>query len=83
METIKSEFMKVSKSDLVKGSITAMITIILTALYNSLEAGQFPTDIHFWVVELKLGLGAGISYVLKNWITNSKDQFLKKETPVN
>lgn len=79
METLKSQFLKLTKHDLVKGFLMAALTVIVTSLISVLETGIFPTDWIFWKTKIILGLSAGCAYLLKNWLTNSDDKFLKKE----
>ena len=81
MEKITSAFLSLVPKDVIKGAITAALTIIVTALYNAIGLGTIPTDFNFWKTQFMLGLGAGVAYLLKNFLTNSNDQFLKKEDP--
>ena len=64
--------------DLVNGLVVAFLSSFLTGLVATLEAGQLPT-----ATELKssllVGLAAGISYLLKNLLTNSQGQLLSSE----
>jgi hypothetical protein len=50
----------------------------LTGLITTLDSGTLPT-----LAELKqagiVGLTAGLSYLLKNLLTNSQDELMKKE----
>lgn len=70
--------------DLLKGFVVAMFTAILTGLYTSLSA--IPPHLPN-LIELKAlgvsGLIAGIGYIIKQLITNSKDQLLKAEPKPN
>ncbi len=67
--------------DVTKGLITAIISSILTGIYTSIASNppKFPSTLDDWKPILLVGLGAGISYILKNLFTNSNDQFMKKE----
>ena len=66
--------------DLGKGFIVAIISSLITGLYTSLSAipPHFPN-----VADLKtmglVALGMGITYLMKNFLTNNSDQFLKKD----
>ena len=75
---MKSNFFTLDWKDLGKSAITAAITALLTALMQSLNSGNLPT-----VEELKASLVmaaiAGISYLVKNLLTNSTDTFGKAE----
>lgn len=74
----QSILFKINIRDLLKGFITAFITSALTVIIQLLDSGHFPG-----IAQLKsagiVGLIAGCSYVIKNVLTNSDDQFLKKE----
>lgn len=74
-----SPFLTLSPKDIFKGFILATITAIITSLYAIINTGTFPTDWATWKTILLIALSAGISYLLKNFATNSKDKFLKKE----
>lgn len=64
--------------DAVKGFIVSAITVILIGSYTSLQNGTLPTLEEFKQLAL-MGLGAGISYLIKNFLENSEGKFLKKE----
>lgn len=76
---MKNKLFSLTSSDVVKGFIMAVLTVVVTALYNSLQSGSLPIEWAFWKTQLMLGLGAGVAYLLKNLFTNSNDQFLKSE----
>lgn len=65
--------------DLVKGFLMAIIGVVITGLYTSVQAGSFPLTWIEWAPIVKVGLGAGLAYILKNFFTNSDDKFLIKE----
>lgn len=75
----QSSFFTLGSRDLVNGLVVAFLTSFLTGLVSSLEGGQFPS-----AQELKssllIGLAAGISYLLKNLMTNSKGELMTTET---
>ena len=68
--------------DIGKGFITAIITAIITGLYTSLSAvpPHFPNGADFKAMGL-MALAAGVSYLMKNFLTNNKDQLLTKDVP--
>jgi hypothetical protein len=65
-------------SDFVKAAFTAVLTAILTALVPILQKGEFPTSAQLKTIALA-GLAAGLAYIIKNLLTNSKDELLKME----
>ncbi len=75
---MKSSFLNLNTQDLVKGFAVAFLSAALTGLVATLDSGALPS-----LVELKqagvVGLTAGLSYLLKNLLTNSQDELLKKE----
>lgn len=75
---MKSSFLNLNTQDLVKGFIVAFLSAALTGLVATLDSGALPS-----LVELKqagvVGLTAGLSYLLKNLMTNSQDELMKKE----
>ena len=75
---MKSNFLRLDTSDLVKGFVVAFLSASLTGLIATLDSGALPS-----LAELKqagvVGLTAGLSYLLKNLLTNSQDELLKKE----
>jgi len=73
-----SNFLNLNVDDLVKGFIVAFLSTALTGVVATLDSGVLPT-----MGELKsaaiVGLTAGISYLLKNLLTNSQGVILKKD----
>jgi hypothetical protein len=65
-------------SDVVKGFFTAALTTVLLAVVPLLQNGKFPDLAQLKVFALS-GLAAGIAYIIKNLLTNSKDELLKTE----
>lgn len=76
---IGKKFLQLSKNDLVKGFILAVLTVLVTNIYNAIQFGELPTDWLFWKRQLTVGLAAGFAYLIKNFFTSSEDKFLKKE----
>ena len=74
----QSSFFSLGSRDLVNGLVVAFLSSFLTGLVATLEAGQLPT-----ATELKssllVGVAAGVSYLLKNLLTNSQGQLMTKE----
>ena len=64
--------------DLVNGLIVAFLTSFLTGLVSVLEAGQVPSTTQL-KSSLLVGLAAGVSYLLKNFLTNSQGTLMKGE----
>lgn len=77
-----SNFLRVNVRDILKGFLTAAITVIVLGLSTALSAvpPHFPTMAELQVLALA-GLGAGFAHVVNNFLRNSKDQLLTKEVP--
>jgi hypothetical protein len=73
-----SDFLKINTRDLVKGAVVAILAVITSGLVTILESGAMPT-----IAQLKgigmVALTAGVSYLLKNFLTNSADEVMTKE----
>lgn len=73
-----SNFLNLNLNDLLKGFIVAFLSTALTGIIATLDSGALPN-----LTELKgagiVGLTAGISYLLKNLLTNSQGVILKKD----
>jgi len=76
---MKSNFLNLNWKDLAKGFIVAVIGALLTTVVALLEAGTIQWTWAFWQPVVYTSVGAGVAYLLKNWLTNSKDEFVKKE----
>ena len=74
------KFLQLSGQDFIKGFIMAVLTVVVSGLYTSLSATppHLPTWAELQTIGL-MGLAAGLAYLTKNWLTNSNDEFLKKE----
>ncbi len=71
---------QVSLKDFIKGAIMAGLAVIVAFVYQYISKGEFPPmDAATWKIEEQAAIGAIVTYVLKNFMTNSQDQFLKAE----
>ena len=70
----RSKLLKLGKNDYVKGLIVAILTAVLTAIYQTLTTG--------YVVSYKevatVSVISAIGYILKNLGTNENGEILKK-----
>ncbi len=73
-----SKFLSLNVTDFIKGFIVAAGTVILPSIISLLQSGHIPAQ-----TDLKMiggaGLAAGLTYIVKNYLTNSKNEFGKKE----
>lgn len=67
-------------SDALKGFVVAFLMATLTGLIDTLESGSLP-NLAAVKVHAVAGLVAGLSYILKQLITNEKGQLLKSDGP--
>lgn len=74
---MNSTYLSLNKKDFIKGLVVAILTAIVTVLYNTIETGSLEFNIKSIVIS---ALSAALAYIMKNALTNSDDQFLKKET---
>lgn len=65
-------------SDVIKGVVVAVFTAALTALVPILQGGSFPSGAQLKTIGLA-ALAAGVAYLVKNMLTNSKDELFKTE----
>ena len=72
------KFLQLNWQDLVRGIVVAIITAFLTALLPVLQSGSFPTKAQL-MVAVSCGVTAAIAYIIKNLLTNSKDQLFVPE----
>ena len=73
-----SQFLEVNKRDMVKGLIVAVLTAFLTGIMAVLKEGGLPTSDDLKAIGLTT-LAATLSYILKNFLTNTEDKFLAAE----
>ncbi len=75
---MKSKFLTLDKKDAINGFVVAFLSAALTAVLATLDSGALPT-----LAELKsagiIGLTAGLSYLIKNVLTNSNGELVKAE----
>ena len=75
---MKSKFLTLDTKDAVNGFVVAFLSAALTAVLATLDSGTLPT-----LAELKsagiIGLTAGLSYLIKNVLTNSNGDLVKAE----
>lgn len=74
---VKSSFGTLNLMDIVWGLVITIGSTILSSLVNILQVG-WPTWVAFQPVLLSAVL-AGITYVMKNFVTNSNNVLLKSE----
>jgi len=74
-----STFLTLNWKDLGKGFLVAILGALLTGVYQALQAGTIAFTWVFWQPIVLTAATAGIGYIIKNFLTNSQDQFAKPE----
>ena len=75
---MKSNFFSLNLFDILKGLVVSVIATVLTAILNLLQTGAdlFSLD---WKSILTIAITSGIAYIVKNLLTNNKDEILSKD----
>lgn len=73
----QSTFLSLNTKDFIKGLLLAVLTTVITIVYNSLQSGNLTFD---WKSIGTTALTTALAYIMKNLLTNSNDQFLGKES---
>jgi hypothetical protein len=75
---MKSNFMNINLFDILKGFFVAVITAVLTTVLNLLQTGADLLNLD-WKSILTIAVTSGIAYIVKNLLTNNKDEILSKD----
>lgn len=73
-----SSFLGLNVRDAVNGFVVAFFGTALTGLIAILDGGRLPENEEIKAAAI-VGLTAGLSYLLKNFLTNSQGQLFTKE----
>ena len=73
---MQSSFLSLNTKDFIKGLVVAVLTSVITIIYTSLQAGSLEFN---WKLIASTGLSSALAYILKNLVTNSDDEMMKKE----
>ena len=76
---MRSKFLRLNRIDFIRGLIVVIICSFLTGLYQLMANGGVINWLTIKPVVIA-AVGAGISYLTKNLLTNSKGHFMKTET---
>jgi hypothetical protein len=74
----KSKFLNLNARDFLKGLLVAVLTALLTGVYQLLQMGG---DLSWLTLKpvVMASAAAGLSYLIKNLLSNSQDEFAKTE----
>lgn len=73
----QSKFGKINFRDAIHGFVVAFLTAALTGVLEALQTGHLPT-LASLKVHITMGLVAGLSYVIKQFLQNESGVLLKK-----
>jgi hypothetical protein len=73
---MNSSLFTLNSKDWVKGLVVAVLTAIITVVYNTIQTGALLLD---WKAISIAAISAALAYITKNLLTNSEDQILTKE----
>lgn len=76
-----SKMMSLSKKDVFKSIILLALTALILGVYDVLQTGVFPLTWVAWQPILASAASACLAYIIKSFLTNSEDKFLKLEKP--
>lgn len=71
-----STFLNLNSSDFLKGLLMAVLSSVITVVYQTVEAGSLVFD---WKAIGTMALTSALAYIMKNLFTNSKGQLFGKE----
>ena len=73
---MNSTFLNLNSSDFIKGLIMAVLTTVITVIYQTVEAGSLIFD---WKSIGTMALTTALAYIMKNLFTNSTGKLFAKE----
>lgn len=74
---MKSAFLRLAANDFIKGLVVAILGALIGYGYQVFQSNSFTS--FNWHDVVKIGVGASLAYLSKNFITNSDGFILKKE----
>lgn len=72
----QSTLFTLNTSDFIKGLLMAVLSTVITIVYQTVEAGSLVFD---WKLIGTMALTSALAYIMKNLFTNSQGQLFKKE----
>jgi hypothetical protein len=71
-----STFLNLNSSDFIKGLLMAVLSSVITVVYQTVEAGSLVFD---WKAIGTIALTSALAYIMKNLFTNSTGKLFAKE----
>ncbi|MBU2177504.1 MAG: hypothetical protein KJ556_20620 [Gammaproteobacteria bacterium] len=75
---MNAKFLRLNMDDLMRGFVVSILSSVLSSAVVILQAGNLPTLAQLKTIAL-IGVSAGVSYLVKNLLTNSEDKLFKAE----
>jgi hypothetical protein len=72
----QSTLFTLNTSDFIKGLLMAVLSTVITVVYQTVEAGSLIFD---WKAIGTMALTTALAYIMKNLFTNSQGQLFQKE----
>lgn len=79
MAATSTGLFSLSWKDAGKAILMAFLGTFVAAVYQGFAAGAFPTAHELGTAAIA-GVGSALAYIIKNFFTNSNDQFATKES---
>jgi len=73
---MNSTFLTLNSNDFLKGLIMAVLSTVITVVYQTVEAGSLVFD---WKAIGTMALTTALAYIMKNLFTNSAGKLFAKE----
>jgi len=73
---MNSPIFTLNSSDFLKGLIMAVLSSVITVVYQTIESGSLVFD---WKAIGTMALTTALAYIMKNLFTNSTGKFFGKE----
>jgi len=73
---MQSTFLTLNNNDFLKGLIMAVLSTVITIVYQTVEAGSLMFD---WKAIGTMALTSALAYIMKNLFTNSTGKLFAKE----
>ena len=74
---MNSTFLNLNSSDFIKGLLMAVLSSVITVVYQTVEAGSLVLD---WKAIGTMALTSALAYIMKNLFTNSTGKLFAKES---
>ena len=74
---MQSTFLNLNSSDFIKGLIMAVLSSVITVVYQTVEAGSLTFD---WKAIGTMAITSALAYIMKNLFTNSTGKLFATES---